>query len=1151
MKVSWRRWLPGSVALVLLVLIAAAAWLVTTQSGARWIMGRAEPYLPAALSLGDTSGSVAGGLRVSPLRWRDDASEIRIDSLSVRVAILPLVTGKLDIASLDAEGIDIQVFETGETEAATEPPRIEVPLDVSVSGVSLEDIRIRAGTVDRQIDTLRFSGSMTGSVLALERFELRSAWLEVDADTVATLHSPYPTRLTARWVLPDLATNPWSGQLSIDGTLEQYNVSHRLTAPAELATEATVGFPGGELYVDSQSEWDRWDVPLGDDRSLARSAGVLTLRGNADAYSLGGAVQVSLDGWPDVAAEVLANGSIDGLAIEALSLQTASGDFATSGNLDWQDGIGWDLIFAVTDFSPALVSEDLSGTLEASGSTRGRGTGDGPIAASLFVDRVGGLLNDYPVTGTVTADLADGVLTVTAGQLAVEDNQLTFSGAMDTSSSQAFDVSLEWVAPRLAALEESANGSTAGRLQASGSPDQWVVETDASASELEWGELRSNSLALGGTFGSDLAGQLTLDADAVQLGERSIERIHAVLEGDKDAHTISADVSGYGSRLVTRLSGALEEELWSGSVESLTADGELLGRWAASQPAALVIGAAKTQLDQLCLAEAGGEGLACVALSSTSGTGLDIDASIDGLPLAALPHGMPAAVEITGVLQANARLTQQDGLLNGELTSGLLGASLSTTYEGDRVSVAASEAAFRANVVQNRLTSSLTVLLDNELGRLELDLVVADVSSADSPLNSEARVAINDLSFAPLLVTAVTDVEGRLNGALRAGGRTSAIDYQGALRLQDGAFAVPAAGIRVDDVAMTLSQVTRGRLELEGSATSGDGRVSVSGYTEVSEGRELRAEVSVEGDNFQIARLPNWQASASPSVRVVVDRELTEVTGTIAIPQANLVFKDLPASANQPSNDTVVHGREDSRAGNGRRRSIDLQATLGDDVRLSGFGLTTGMSGSVRLRGGTRTPITGLGRLDLYDGRYRAYGQELEIERGALIFNGPLENPVLDVQAERRINSDIVAGITLAGTPRAPQSALYSEPGMSDAEILSYLVTGRPLNAASEGEGALLSQAAFALGVSGAGAIATQIGNTLGLDTLAVDGNADTGRIVAGKRLGDRLLVEYGYGLVDKLGTLLLRYELNDRVIIESSTGTASTLDVVYSIKKE
>ena len=897
MTVNWRRWLVGSVALTLLVLIAAATWLVTTQSGARWVLGRAEPYLPAALSLGETSGSFFGGLAVSPLRWRDDASDVRVNRLSVEISLLSLLTGELGITSLNVDGVDIQVFETGESEASTEPLTVEVPLDIAVADAVLDDIRIRAGTVDRPIDTLRLSGSMSGSALILERFEVRSAWLDVDAETVATLRPPYSTRLSASWVLPDLASSRWSGQLRIDGTLEQYSVSHQLTAPAELATEATVGFPRGELQVDSQSAWDRWDILLGDGRNLATRAGQLTLRGNADDYSLVGAVQVASDGWPDAAIEVSGNGSIDGLTLDTLSLQTESGNFATSGELDWADGIGWALDFAVAGFSPALVSEDLAGTLEANGTTRGRGTGEGSIAASLSVERVGGFLNGYPVAGSVAADLAEGVVTVTAGQLAVEDNQLTFSGAVNVSSSQAFDVSLEWVAPRLAVLEDNASGFSAGRLQASGTPDRWVIETDASASELEWGELGSGTLALGGTFGSDLAGQLTLDADGVRFGERNVDSIHAVLEGDQDAHTISADVTGYGTRLVTRLSGALEDDRWTGSIESLNADGELLGRWAASEPAALVVGAANTLLDQLCLSEAGGEGLACVAVSSTSGT-LDIDASINGLPLAALPHGMPAAVEITGVLQADASLTYTDGLLNGELASGLVGASLSTTYEGDRVSVAASEAEFRANVMENRLTSSLNVLLGNELGRLDLDLAVADVSSADSQLNSEARIAINDLSFAPLLVTAVTDVEGRLNGSLRAGGRTSAIDYQGALRLEEGAFAVPAAGIRVDDVALTLGQVSRGRLELDGSATSGGGKVSVSGYTEISEDRELRAEVNVEGENFQIARLPNWQASASPSVRVVVDRELTAVTGSIAIPQAKLVFKDLPASAN-------------------------------------------------------------------------------------------------------------------------------------------------------------------------------------------------------------------------------------------------------------
>jgi translocation and assembly module TamB len=341
-----------------------------------------------------------------------------------------------------------------------------------------------------------------------------------------------------------------------------------------------------------------------------------------------------------------------------------------------------------------------------------------------------------------------------------------------------------------------------------------------------------------------------------------------------------------------------------------------------------------------------------------------------------------------------------------------------------------------------------------------------------------------------------------------------------------------------------------GRLKIEGRASSGDGQVSITGYTQIAGEGELSAELRVDGDDFQITRLPNWQVSASPSVLVEISPDLTKVTGGIAIPHANLVFSSLPESANVPSNDAVVHGRDDPAGNGGPGRSIDLQATLGDDVKLSGFGLTTGVSGGVRLQGATRSPLIGAGRLDLYDGRYKAYGQELEIERGSLTFNGPLENPVLDVRAVRQIK-EVVAGISLAGTPRSPQSSVFSEPAMSDAEILSYLITGRPLNSASAGEGEVLGQAAFALGLTGAGLIATQIGNTLGLDTLTVDGNADTGRIVAGKRLGNRLSAEYGYGLVDKLGTLLLRYELNDRVIIESSTGSTSALDVVYSIKKE
>ena len=129
---------------------------------------------------------------------------------------------------------------------------------------------------------------------------------------------------------------------------------------------------------------------------------------------------------------------------------------------------------------------------------------------------------------------------------------------------------------------------------------------------------------------------------------------------------------------------------------------------------------------------------------------------------------------------------------------------------------------------------------------------------------------------------------------------------------------------------------------------------------------------------------------------------------------------------------------------------------------------------------------------------------------------------------------------------------MFSEPPLSDAETLSYLLTGRPLSGATtSAEGDVLNKAAFALGVSQAGAITSQIGSALGLETFTVEGGADDGRIVAGKRVGGRLLVEYGYGIVDKLGTLLLRYQVNRRLMLESRTGTVSNLDIVYSVKKK
>ena len=62
------------------------------------------------------------------------------------------------------------------------------------------------------------------------------------------------------------------------------------------------------------------------------------------------------------------------------------------------------------------------------------------------------------------------------------------------------------------------------------------------------------------------------------------------------------------------------------------------------------------------------------------------------------------------------------------------------------------------------------------------------------------------------------------------------------------------------------------------------------------------------------------------------------------------------------------------------------EAHLAQDIHLPAPGRTAVANNG----GGTHSPCTGSGKLSLQGGQYKAYGQDLEIERGQLIFNGAL-----------------------------------------------------------------------------------------------------------------------------------------------------------------
>ena len=122
---------------------------------------------------------------------------------------------------------------------------------------------------------------------------------------------------------------------------------------------------------------------------------------------------------------------------------------------------------------------------------------------------------------------------------------------------------------------------------------------------------------------------------------------------------------------------------------------------------------------------------------------------------------------------------------------------------------------------------------------------------------------------------------------------------------------------------------------------------------------------------------------------------------------------------------------------------------------------------------------------------------------------------------------------------------------MSEADALSYLVIGRPLEQATAADGSMISGTAYALGLRQATTITNQLGQNLGLDQLTVGGSSQsTTELVAGKQVNSRLYVRYAYGVFTEIGNLLLRYRLSDRLTIEAGTGESQSMDLLYLVEK-
>ncbi|MFY7902352.1 MAG: translocation/assembly module TamB domain-containing protein, partial [Rubrivivax sp.] len=231
------------------------------------------------------------------------------------------------------------------------------------------------------------------------------------------------------------------------------------------------------------------------------------------------------------------------------------------------------------------------------------------------------------------------------------------------------------------------------------------------------------------------------------------------------------------------------------------------------------------------------------------------------------------------------------------------------------------------------------------------------------------------------------------------------------------------------------------------------------------------------------------------------------------------------------------------------RRAFSMQVAvdLGEQLLVRGHGLDTRLAGSLRITNPAgRLAVNGA--IDARSGTYAAYAQKLEIARGTVTFQGPPDNPRLDVLAVRP-NIDQRVGVLISGSALAPRVRLWSEPDLPDQDKLSWLMLGRASGGLGRNDMALLQRAALAL-LAGEGTAPTDaLLKQLGIDELTVaqrEGDVRDTVITLGKQLSRRWFVGYERGVNATTGTWQLIYRAAQRLTVRAQSGLENSLDVIW-----
>jgi len=1112
------------------------AWLLMTESGTEWLVARIEVRIPAAISIGRIGGTVWHGIDLADVAISTDGAQVDIDAAEFVLDIDNLLRRRVVIDRLVVGGV--RYVQRAGGRADTRQP-ISIPIPISVAAGTLASLTVVLGNANYTVGPAEFSGAVDGDTIVFNElsgaavgFELRGAGTVVLGEDLA-LDTTFDWSTTRNGI-------DYAGRGDAVGNWPTLHVHQDIAAPAELAADGAVTF-GSDPNAEFELAWANLLWPWADNVSSA--GGHARVVGWLNRVTFDGEAALTVD---DLTADVVASGTATPteLLFDRVDAVAPFGRVAASGRVAVSP-LTWSFDVRGEDVDPSARFAEWPGALDVVGQLSGQR--DPVISVALSGATVAGSLRGRPLeaTGSVEFSTPDA-WQFSAATLDISGNRLQIDGELR----DALDLSIRVDAPDLAAIVDAAAGALTVDGRLTGTRRAPAFRGNMVGRDLVHGAYGARSVALDGEIVADAARSvsLSLDAGGITIGDRQVESLVGRVSGNAGAHVVELDATSEYGGAALRGSGNWSNETWSGTVAALALTEPTLGRWELDAPARLVATRTTLVLERACVSQES----ASLCASTRIGTAADaLEVTLRAFDLASIAAVLPPEIAVTGIYDADLALAgplrRPAGQFMAHGTNSLI-----TIREPEQPPLEIPIEELRADA---ELTAAGDLSIEAAFessngGNVDVAATVAALWSEMPTVVGELNARWPDLAFLSLLSPDVGEVSGNGNIALAFDGPLREPLVRGSAHWLEGRVEVPRFGLIVEEINAGVTSDDSTELSIDASGKVGSGTLSITGTTQVDADAGWPTELSIFGERLEAVRLPEAQILISPALAVEAALPNIKVSGAFLIPEARLTLDELPPQAAVPSPDTVIHGVEREAGQRPLNVSANIRVGLGENVRYTGAGLDVALAGAMGLTYQSGESAVASGAVTL-TGNYQAYGQTLEIDAGRLLFAGPVANPNLDVRAIRKIDETTV-GIQLSGTVEAPVSRVFSEPAMAEADALSYLLLGRPLSTTGDEETATLETAAFAMGLQQALPVIQRVGESLGLDEFSVQTTtADTGELMAGKRISPRVYIRYTYGLFNRIGGLLMRFNLNNRLSLETRSGDYRSMDLIYTVERD